>query len=419
MGFKHFKLLTAVLLVTALVTVPGAMAAEKVFKIGVLGPFTGGNAKVGSEFKMAVEMALEKIDYKVGDYTIDPVWVDTQYDPAKAVSAYAEAVERGGIQVGVMNWSSSVVIALMDMAIDYNVPQLFPLGSAQIVVDKWRSDREKYKIWSTKGWPVPGTIIKGYLGCLQDAIDRGLWAPEKKLVAVYGEDTDYGRSEGAAFKKAFEDLGWKIASVDYFPVTQTEFYGLMGRYKKMGVEVLAGTTNWPAMGPFVKQASEVGLKAIIIGDGIGWTGNWYEHTGDAANHMLDMIPQLSTPEAKAWAEAAKAKYGFYPSAAGGALVYDYFNFALKVFNRAYEKYGVLDKAGVIKIITEELQTGQLTYTREDGALIMEEYKFTAESLPDPVCGPDNFFYPVVQYFDGEGKIVYPATVREQNFQPKK
>ncbi|MBF0528225.1 MAG: ABC transporter substrate-binding protein [Deltaproteobacteria bacterium] len=393
--------------------------AEKTFKIGVLGPFTGGSAKVGAEFKCSVEMALEKIGYKVGDYKIEVVWVDTQYDPAKAASAYSEAVEKGGIQIGIMEWSSSVTMAIMDMAIDYGVPQLFPLGSAQIVVDKWRSNPEKYKIWSTKGWPVPGTLIKEYVGCLNDSIARGLWKPEKKLVAVYGEDTDYGRSEGAAFEAAFKELGWEIASVDYFPVSQTDFYNMLSRYKSKGVAVLAGASNYPAMGSFVKQASEVGLKSLIIGDGIGWTGNWYEQTGNASNYMLDMIPQMATPQAQAWAKSAKEKCGFTPSAAGGALVYDYFNFALKIFKRALDQYGVLDKDSVIKVVKNELQTGKLTYKAEDGALIMKEYKFTPETLPDPVVGPDHFFFPVVQYFDGKGVIVYPPSVKQGDFKAKK
>ena len=53
-----------------------APAADKVFKIGVLGPFTGPSARTGEEFKIAAEMALENINYQVGDYTIEPVWVD-------------------------------------------------------------------------------------------------------------------------------------------------------------------------------------------------------------------------------------------------------------------------------------------------------------------------------------------------------
>ncbi len=63
-----------------------------------------------------MEVALNTIGYKVGDHRILPVWVDSQSDPAKASGAYAEAVEGKGIQAGVLNWHSSVAIAVMDVA---------------------------------------------------------------------------------------------------------------------------------------------------------------------------------------------------------------------------------------------------------------------------------------------------------------
>ena len=63
-----------------------AFSADKVLKVGVLGPFTGPAAKNGAEFKASVEMALDKIDYTVGDYKLEIVWIDSQSDPAKAVN---------------------------------------------------------------------------------------------------------------------------------------------------------------------------------------------------------------------------------------------------------------------------------------------------------------------------------------------
>ena len=66
-----------------------AGAADKVLKVGVMGPFTGPSAKAGQEFKDSVTMALEKIGGKVGDYKIVPVWVDSQSEPAKATNALA------------------------------------------------------------------------------------------------------------------------------------------------------------------------------------------------------------------------------------------------------------------------------------------------------------------------------------------
>ena len=70
--------------------------AEQVLKVGIIGPFTGPSAKTGAEFKGSVTMAFEKVNNMVGDYKLEPVWIDSQSDPAKVVSAYAEAASASG-----------------------------------------------------------------------------------------------------------------------------------------------------------------------------------------------------------------------------------------------------------------------------------------------------------------------------------
>ncbi|GAB4271588.1 MAG: ABC transporter substrate-binding protein [Deferrisomatales bacterium] len=413
-GIRRFSWIAMAVALT-LFALP-TLGAEKVFKVGVLGPFTGPSAKTGVEFKGSVEMALEKIDYKIGDYKVEVVWIDSQSDPAKAASAYAEAAERAGIQAGVLNWHSSVAVAAMDVAAQYKVPHMFGFGATEVVNEKWRSDPDKYSYWGGKGWPVPAKLMLGYVECLENAIRSGAWKPEKKLVAIYGEDTDWGRSAGGALKAEFTKKGWKVVSEDYFPTTQTDFYPLLSKYRKEGVSVVAGTSAAaPVMSAFIKQASEVGLRAVIIADGLGWMGDWYKLTGSASNYVLDMIPQLTTPEARAWAEAVEKRYGYKPSPSAGGLSYDGMNFFLKIAKRALEKYGTLDKQSIHKIFVEEVNTGKLTYSAKDGALIMKEYKYTTETMPDPVVGRDGYYFPVIQYMNGKGSIVYPDDWKQADF----
>lgn len=57
---------------------------------------------------------------------------------------------------------------------------------------------------------------------------------------------------------------------------------------------------------------------------------------------------------------------------------------------------------------------KLTYGKADGAIIMQEYKFLPETMPDPVVDPEHFYFPVIQYFDGKGVIVYPQQWKEQD-----
>ena len=149
---------------------------------------------------------------------------------------------------------------------------------------------------------------------------------------------------------------------------------------------------------------------------MGWVGNWYDMTGEAADKVLDMIPQLVTPEAKAWGDKFEARVGYKPSPSSGGLAYDGINIMIRILNRALEKHGQLNKETIFEVLKNEWQTGQLTYTRADGAIIMNAYIYTPESVPDPVVGRDAYFFPVLQYDkEGVGHIIYPSDIADTGF----
>ena len=410
------RIISVVMVCFALTQFAGTAMAEKVLKVAIIGPFTGPSAKSGAEFKGSVTMAFEKVNNMVGDYKLEPVWVDSQSDPAKVASAYAEACERIGVQAGVINWHSSTAVAAMDVAAQYKVPHMFGFGATEVVNQKWRSDPEKYSYWGGKGWPIPGKLMAGYAETIDNAVNSGKFKPTAKVVAIACEDTDWGHSAGDAVATEFEKKGWKVASKDYFPITQTDFYPLLGRYKKEDVAVLFSTsTAAPVTSAFIKQTREVGLKSLIIIDGLGWSGDWYKMAGSASDGVLDMIPQLTTKEAKAWAVEFEKRFGMKPSPSAGGLSYDGANFFVKLLKRTLEKYGELNKETIHKVMLEEMNTGKLTYSKADGAIIMNEYRYNMDTMPDPVVARDGYFFPVIQYKGGEGKIVYPEDWAEAEF----
>lgn len=415
---KQARRMTALVLVLLAALAFGigcAMAEEKVLKVGVSAPLTGPYAMWGRDSKAALEMAFEAINYKIGDYKIELVWIDDQSDPAKATNAFSEAVEKKGITVAFHDWNSSVSVALMDVVAQYKIPYFFPMGAADTINKKWLSDPQKYSYFGGKGWPMPQTLSMGYVTSINDAVTKGLWKPPNKKVAIYGEDTDWGRSIGGAMAKEFQKNGWEIVSQDFFPQTQVDFYPLLSKYKEGKVSVLAGTIGSIAsMSAFIKQARELGIEAAIIADQLGGFGDWYKMTGADSNGVLDMVPQLTSPAAKKWAEAFKAKYGFEASPSSTGQAYDYANFFIKVARRVLEKYNNLDRESFYKVLVEELNTGKLTYSESDGALLQKMYKYTKESMPDPVVGPDYYFFPVLQYFDGKEYVVYPEDRKERD-----
>jgi len=396
---------------------PKAAGPSKVFKLGVDGPFSGPAAKNGEEFKRSFQMAMEAINYTIGDYKIQPVFIDDQSDPAKGTSAYEQAIVQDKIQAGVLNWNSSVAVALMELTAKYKIPHFFGFGATEVVNETFASNPDKYGYWMTKGWPAPAKLAISYVAALEDAIAKGTYKPASKTVALAGEDTDWGRSFLGAIKRQFQDKGWTIVAEEYYPIDQSEFTPLMTKLKALNPAVLAQTsTGVPVSSALIKQADQIGLKSLIIADGLGWAGNWYDLTGKASNYVLDQIPQLATEKGKAFVKAYEAKYGEKPSPSAGGLAYDGTNFFIAIANEVIKaNNGELTGDGIYKWVKANVWTGKWTY--KDG-IVMPEYKYTADTIPDPVVGHGAYMFPVLQYFDGEGKIVYPNDIATQPLKAK-
>ena len=395
---------------------PAGEATTEVFKLGVDGPFSGPSALTGNEFKASVTMALEKINYQIGKYKIEPVWIDDQSDPAKGTQAYEQAVVQDKIQAGILNWNSSVAVALMDVTAKYKVPHFFGFGATELVNEKFASDPAKYGYWMNKGWPTPSKLSIAYVQALEDAIATGAFQPAEKTVAIYGEDTDWGRSFGKAIKGQFEAAGWKTVSEEYFAIDQTEFTPLLNKFKGLNPAVIAGTsTAPPSLSAFIKQADEVGLKSLIIADGLGWVGDWYKLTGKSSDFVLDQIPGWATDAGKQFAADFKTKNGFEPSPSAAGLAYDGTNFFLAVAQEVYKQTGVLSSETIYNFVKDNVWTGKWTYTQ---GIVMQEYQYLSDTIPDPVVGKGKYIFPVLQYSSGEGKIVYPPEWAVQKLAPK-
>ncbi|MFZ5819955.1 MAG: ABC transporter substrate-binding protein [Chloroflexota bacterium] len=392
---------------------PAEEAHPKTLKVGVLAPFTGPSARVGEEFKGAVTMAFDKINWQVGDYTIEVVWIDGESDPEKATRAYEAAITRDKIQVGLLNWDASEVISVMELAAKYQIPHFFAMGTSEDIDIRFLSD-EKYAYWMGKGWPTPSKLTINYVTTLEDAISRGLWTPAEKKVVLYGNDDEWSRGFTKAIGAQLVDAGWEIVGEEYVPVGETDFYPMLTKIKSLDVPLMAGTMDdaagFPAM---IKQAREVGIESLIVADGLGWVGEWYNMTGEASDYVIDQIPGWTTPAAVAFRDEFTTRWGIEPSPSSAGLAYDETLFFIKVLQQTFEDTGELTSASIFQTGKEKVWTGQITLT--DG-ILMKEYKFTPETLPDMVVGQGAFVFPVIQYFGGTGKTVWPEEIKEQDMQ---
>ncbi len=388
---------------------------EGVLRVGILGPFTGPSESTGEEFRNAATMAFEAVGWEIGDYQVELVWIDSQSDPETAAAAYETAIVEDGIQAAILNWHSSVAVECMEVAAEYQIPHIFPYGATEVVNEKFESDPERYGYWMNKGWPVSTKLTASYVEAIEDAIARGLWSPEEKTLAICAEDTHWGRSFGDAIRTQFEAAGWTTVGEDYVSIDAVEFLPTLNKFQAQEVTLVAATTtSMPSFAAFINQAGEIGLDSMIIADGLGWGGEWYQLTGDHSNYVIDQIPGWATGEGLQFAETYRQRWNAEPSSSAAGLAYDGTNMFIEIAQHALDDYGELTSETIYRWGRENLQTGEWSYT---SGIVMEEYRYTPETVPDPVVGEGYYMFPVRQYFDGEGKIIFPPEWAEQPLVP--
>ncbi len=392
----------------------GGQADDKVLKVGVNLPLTGPSARTGEEFQKAVMLAFEEIDYKIGDYTVELVWINDQSDPQVATSAYEQAVQKDGIEVSMLGWNSSTTVAIMEPVAKYKIPHIFTCGATNLVDEKWNSD-DKYKYYTVKGWAVPESLSAAYLDAINEFIDNGLWEPRNKKIFFISEDTDWGRTFSTKVGEMFAADGWTIVGDESVKPGDTDLYPVLTKIKNSDACIFGGTFyNVPSQSALIKQSRELNINAVTIVDALNSTSEWYELVGDTSNFVLDSAPQYrDTETAKEFIANYEEKYGFVPSTTAGGLQYDYSRYFIQIMNECLEANGKLDSETIFQFVKDNLWTGNIKFT--DG-VVMESYEYNEESLPDPVVGEGKFVFPIIQWFDGEMNVIWPSTQKTMDFQ---
>lgn len=395
----------------------GGISADKVVNVACIAPLTGSASRSGEELKNGVEMQLENCNYKVGDYTLKLFWVDSESNAEKGALAYEECILKNDIDIGFMNWHSWVATSCMEVAAKHKIPHFLSFGSSATVVEKVQNEFDTYKYWIGKTWPLPQYLVNGYVETINSSIADGTWTPASKTLGIYGVDEDWGRTFCVAAKEQFDAEGWTTAAEEYFAVGETDYYAVLNKIQNAGCTLLVGTmSDVNAATSFIKQAGEVGLEALIVCDGLGWLGEWYDLTGQASDYVLDMIPQFSTDAGREFAVKYEGKYGYEPGPSTAGLAYDTCGMFVKILQWTLDKYGEINSENAMRCAEEYVMTGELTYSMaDDGAIMITKFDYSDPSFyPDPIVGEEYYMFPVIQYFGGKGTVVWPGNMADDS-----
>ena len=108
----------------------GCQKKEDVIKIGIAGPMTGDQAKMGMDFKNGVSLAVDGWNERGGvlGKKIKLIVADDQHDPKQAVSVANKLVNEGAIGV-IGHFNSSCSIPASDVYNRAGIPMITPAST--------------------------------------------------------------------------------------------------------------------------------------------------------------------------------------------------------------------------------------------------------------------------------------------------
>ncbi|MCR5772759.1 MAG: ABC transporter substrate-binding protein [Butyrivibrio sp.] len=227
-------------------------SSTDVFKIGAIGPFTGGAAAYGNAVQWGAQIAVDEINEAGGinGYKIEYKAEDDELDNQKSVNAY-NTLKDWGAQFIVGSTTSACSIAVSDETHNDNIFQITPSGSA---VDCVKYDNVFRVCFSD---PAQGTASAQYIG-------------EKKLatkVAIIYDSSDvYSSGITETFVAEAANQGLEIVSQEAFTAdSKTDFSVQIQKAIDGQAELIFLPIYYSEAALILQQASTMGVTATFFG----------------------------------------------------------------------------------------------------------------------------------------------------------
>jgi len=269
-----------------------------VIKIGIAGPVTGDQAKMGMDFKNGVSLAVEEWNSKGGvlGKKIDMIVGDDQHDPKQAVSIANKMVNDGAVGV-IGHFNSNCSIPASDVYNRAGIPMITPGSTNPELTDKGYKGVFRVCGRDDQQGRAGALFVRDHL--------------KLKKVAILHDKTTYGQGLADEFRK---NLGGKVEVVYYGGIVQgdKDFKMILISVKSKNPELVFFGGIYPEAGLLVKQAKELGFNApFMSGDGT-IDPKFIEIAGSSAAEgtYLTFSPDPNNiPSARGFIEKYRAKYG--------------------------------------------------------------------------------------------------------------
>ena len=342
-----------------------AAADGATFKIGGIGPITGGAAVYGLAVKNAAELAVKEINEAGGinGMQVEFKFEDDEHDAEKSVNAY-NSLKDWGMQMLMGTVTSTPCTAVVEKTHEDNMFQLTPSGSA---VESIKYDNAFRVCFSDPG---QGTASAKYIGENKLA---------SKVAVIYNSSDVYSSGIYQKFAEEAKNQDFEVVSAEAFTEdSKTDFSVQIQKAKDAGADMVFLPIYYTEASLILTQANSMGYAPTFFGcdglDGLLAVKNFDTKLADGVMLLTPFAADADDEKTQAFVSAYKEAYGDTPN-----------QFAADTYDAIYIMKAAAEKAGVtadmsVSDICDAMKTA-MTEISYDG-LTGEGMTWTADGEPD-------------------------------------
>ncbi|MDO4275525.1 MAG: ABC transporter substrate-binding protein [Eubacteriales bacterium] len=350
--------------VSALAAPVSVNAADEVFKIGGIGPTTGGAAIYGQAVKNATELAINEVNEAGGinGYQAEFNYQDDENDAEKSVNAY-NTLKDWDMDILVGTVTSTPCVAVGNETAADNMFQLTPSGSAvECVVNP-----NVFRVCFSD--PNQGLASAQYIGEHKLA---------SKVAVIYDSSDVYSSGIYQKFAEEAGNQGIEIVAAEAFTAdNKADFSVQLQKAKDGGAELIFLPIYYTEASLILAQANSMGMDIQFFGcDGMDGILNVENFDTSLAEGLMLLTPFAADAEdekTQNFVKAYEEAYGDTPN-----------QFAADAYDAVYAIKAAAEKADVkadmeVSDMCEALKTAMTEITLD--GITGEGITWTADGEP--------------------------------------
>lgn len=303
----------------------GTTAAGAAFKIGGIGPVTGGAAVYGLAVQNGAQIAIDEINAAggVNGYQLEFKFEDDEHDAEKAVNAY-NSLKDWDMQILMGTVTSTPCQAVAEKTHEDNLFQLTPSGSAPTCVQYDNAFRICFSD------PAQGYASAQYIG--QNNLAT-------KVAVIYDSSDVYSSGIYENFYAEAANQGIEIVAAEAFTAdSNTDFSVQLQKAKDAGAELVFLPIYYKEAALILTQANDMGFAPMFFGcdglDGLLAVENFDTSLAENVMLLTPFAADATDDLTVSFVTKYKEQYGETPN-----------QFAADAYDSIYAIAAALEKSG--------------------------------------------------------------------------